>query len=78
VALVLAQTKEITMIKKVRFNLFDVFFGKGWENWIRMCFHDGEWRHVLGDKKYESGASILLQRKLGGKRENDTRTKEVS
>ena len=55
------------MIKKVRFNLFDIFFGKGWDNWIRMEFKNGTWNHTLGYKKYESGAASLLQRKLGKK-----------
>lgn len=55
---------ENTMIKKVRFDVFDVFFGKGWQDWVRMEYKNGTWNHILGDKRFESGAAVLLKRKL--------------
>jgi hypothetical protein len=48
------------MIKKVKYNLFDVWFGKGWDNWIRMELKQGKWQHNNGDRKFESGAANLL------------------
>lgn len=52
------------MIKKVQYNVFDVFFGKGWTNWVRMEFNEGYWKINAGDKKFESGANALLSRKF--------------
>lgn len=53
------------MIKKVKYNVFDVFFGKGWGNWVRMESSNGkDWKCIAGDNKLAHGASTLLNRKL--------------
>lgn len=56
------------MIKKVRYNVFDVFFGDGWSNWVRMESPDGNtWGRIAGDTKLAKGAAILLQRRFSKK-----------
>jgi len=53
------------MIKKVKYNCFDVFFGMGWKNWVRMSSKDGKsWDFEKGDPKLAKGAASLLQRVL--------------
>jgi hypothetical protein len=52
------------MIKKVKFNIFDVWFGRGWYNWVRMIYREGKWQYLKGDKKYEDGAALILSNRL--------------
>lgn len=52
------------MIKKVKHNVFDCFFGNGWEQWVRMELSAGKWNAVSGDKSLAHGAAVFLGRKF--------------
>lgn len=52
------------MIKKLGHNKFDVFFGIGWEQWVRMEKKGSKWEATAGDVSLEKGASVFLERKF--------------
>lgn len=52
------------MIKKVKHNVFDCFFGNGWEQWVRMELINGKWVCRGGDFALSHGAAVFLGRKF--------------
>jgi hypothetical protein len=56
----------VIMIKKVKYNVFDVFFGTGWDNWIRMELKD-DWIRIGGDPQYTKNAKNLLSTTISKK-----------
>lgn len=56
--------EKMNMIKKVKYNVFDVWFGKGWDNWIRMEYVNNKWVYIAGHELFEKGAASLLSSKI--------------
>lgn len=52
------------MIKRINNKLVDVFFGTGWNDWVRMERVGNQWAFARGDANLAKGAAILLQRRF--------------